>query len=323
MLTVLLVAVACNLVLGVFQIVGGPMSLAYTYNDKSPGLLVGVFTNRNHEAALLACVMPMTVVWLQSPYSPDLGTKIKRRMRLVGSVALVLLSTSALLLTGSRAGLAVALLGALLALGIARVSFGSILRSVPRPFLFVLGTVPVIAVVGLFALQGRALSVTRMFDANAVGNDLRFVMLPTVLHLVHLVFPVGTGFGVFEPAFRMIEPDAVLHTNYYNHAHSDYLEIAITGGLPAIVILMVAIAWMMKIGISAMRRQALRSPDGRLAALGFGIAVILAAASVTDYPVRTPIMTMILAVACCWMAAWRSDSSFPRRRTNPDGGRLA
>ncbi len=38
----------------------------------------------------------------------------------------------------------------------------------------------------------------------------------------------------------MHEPDALLRADYANHAHNDWLEVALTGGLPALLILAAA-----------------------------------------------------------------------------------
>src|SRR3546814_14825252 len=67
--------------------------------------------------------------------------------------------------------------------------------------------------------------------------------LPTVLSMIAAYFPAGAGFGGFDPIFRLHEPFRLLKPTYFNHAHNDFLEVVLDGGLPAALLLLVAIGW--------------------------------------------------------------------------------
>ena len=47
--------------------------------------------------------------------------------------------------------------------------------------------------------------------------------------------------GAFEKVFQANEPDALLGPVFLNHAHNDWLEAVITGGLPAAALLVIAV----------------------------------------------------------------------------------
>ena len=57
--------------------------------------------------------------------------------------------------------------------------------------------------------------------------------------------PFGGGFGSFEAAYKIVEPVNLLSLQYLNHAHNDYLELAIEAGLPGLAL---AGLWIVLIG---------------------------------------------------------------------------
>jgi O-antigen ligase len=112
---------------------------------------------------------------------------------------------------------------------------------------------------------------------------------------------VGSGFGSFDPVFRVYEPDGLLSPNYLNHAHNDLLELAMVGGLPAMVLLVWFLVWLGTRGIAALRRSDGRT-NTRMARLGLLMLVMMLLSSLVDYPLRTPLVAAICAVACGWLA---------------------
>jgi O-antigen ligase len=71
-------------------------------------------------------------------------------------------------------------------------------------------------------------------------------------------------------------------SSWVNHAHNDYLELALVAGLPAVVMI---IAYFVVAGTALARRLSFPLRGQRYAATA-GI-VILAGHSITDYPLRT------------------------------------
>ena len=122
-------------------------------------------------------------------------------------------------------------------------------------------------------------------------------------------FPAGSGFGTFDPAFRINEPDALLSSIYLNRAHNDLLEVILDGGLPGLLLLVAVLLWWLVKSVSNWRR----ADDERavLPKLGSGVLLLIVLGSVTDYPARTPMIMAILVAAAVWLngAAMRESSS--------------
>ena len=122
----------------------------------------------------------------------------------------------------------------------------------------------------------------------------------------------GSGFGSFDPLFRMYEPDAMLKPTNFNHAHNDWLELALTGGVPALAVLTLFVGW-----ASVQMARCWRAPGATamvLSARGGGIALlVLGAASISDYPLRTPLMAALMTLSCAWLAGSAARDPASRR----------
>jgi O-antigen ligase len=118
--------------------------------------------------------------------------------------------------------------------------------------------------------------------------------------------PVGSGFGSFDPVFRGFEPDSSLDVRFFNHAHNDLLELAISGGAIALLLLAVFVVWWIVRSWAAFRPYRNRARSALVARAGAIMIAILFLASLVDYPLRTPLMAAIFAVAAAWLA--RSDA---------------
>jgi O-antigen ligase len=123
------------------------------------------------------------------------------------------------------------------------------------------------------------------------------------LGLIQKYFPFGSGFGSFVEVFQLDEPLRYLKPTYVNHMHNDWLEILLTGGLPAVAILLFAIAGYLSTSVALFRRRDADRREVKMARLAAVLILILALASITDYPLRTPSMMAFLAVLCLWFTA--------------------
>jgi O-antigen ligase len=128
-----------------------------------------------------------------------------------------------------------------------------------------------------------------------------------MFEMIKAYWPLGTGMGSFEIVYRLHEPAELLSPQYMNHAHNDWLELILTGGLPAAALMGFAIvAW----GTKVLRNE--RAGDADLFAplrrAGAAILLILSLASISDYPLRTPFLLTLFAIAVVWMWAPASPS---------------
>ena len=136
-------------------------------------------------------------------------------------------------------------------------------------------------------------------------SELRVQTLPTVLAGVWKFFPVGSGFGTFVEAYQIGEPDALITDRYFNHAHDDLLELVMTGGVPAMLLLaaVAALGLLAFVALARTRRTGREHPAFARLVLGrAGLAVLLifALASITDYPLRVPSLMLYGTLASVW-----------------------
>lgn len=299
MIIVIIGGTAASALLGLLQISGGTHNAFYTFAITNQGSAVGLFANRNHQAVLLAMGMPLLAAW-----TIGLGGSSQRKSALRSiAAALVLLYMPLILVTGSRAGIVLGILGVIGAASIWRRNASG------QPSIGGAKLIP-LAVVGIaFAtlaatiILSRAQAIDRLLLLRAT-EDPRARAGPVVIEMITDFFPTGSGFGTFEPLFRYYEPEAMIDTKYLNHAHNDLLEIALTGGLPALVILALAIGWVGRRTFAVWRAQG-SSADTALARASSLAIAFVAASSVLDYPLRTPLMMAIVASACVWLGQTR------------------
>ena len=115
--------------------------------------------------------------------------------------------------------------------------------------------------------------------------------------------PAGAVQGGVAWLFMAVEPEALLKPTYFNHAHNDYLELLIEGGLAGAAILAAALAWWARAAWRAWRLPA--GGEALRARLGAIVVLLVLMASATDYPARTPLVMATLALAAGWLSAAR------------------
>lgn len=301
LLSWLLIAAALGTLLGIGQLVGGPGSAFYRYAITNAGAAVGFFANRNHQALFLVAVWPMLAVWATLP----LGSPNERRFRRWTALAAAIALLPMIVVTGSRAGLVLAAVGLIAGwwLGRDRERRTAVVQG---HYAWIHRTAPLLVGLVLIAaaiVLSRAEAVDRLFSTN-LPDEARLSYLPVLSDIAADFFPFGTGFGAFDPVFRLYEPDWALKPTYLNHAHNDLLELLITGGVPAVLLGATFLVWV-ALRLKAVWPWSAASVRRRFALLGGAIVLILALGSVVDYPLRTPLMAMLLALACMWLAGTR------------------
>jgi O-antigen ligase len=206
------------------------------------------------------------------------------------------------LVSGSRAGL-ILCTGGLIA---SALLFGGSIRalSVRTRWTIIGGSLGALLIVLLLATAfGRALVLDRL-DTTGISSDQRFRAFPVLIELIRTYFPFGSGMGTFDPVFRMLEPDADLDRGFFNNAHNDLIELIITGGLPALALLAGFAAWLVAQLVAAIRSRGAIDAATVRGWIGLVVIALLLAASLFDYPLRTPLLSMIFTLACCWASAF-------------------
>jgi O-antigen ligase len=302
----LLGAVALSCLWGLAQVAGGPQSGFYRYSVTNLDAAVGFFSNRNHNAVLLAAAFPMLAIWMRAPTRHTRVHPLARRWVAIASAVFLI---PMLLVTGSRGGLLLGFAGAAFAAWylwrtrdlVAAVApsgrFGRLVRFLP----FVAAGIVVVAAL----LLARAEAITRIFG-ESLADDPRAHFTPLVFRITKDFMPFGSGFGSFDPVFRAYEPAEALRPLYFNHAHNDLLELAMTGGIPALLIILLFFIWFARI-IALL----IRARRGRGADFGFLAAAIIVstlASSLVDYPLRTPLLAALFAICCAWLGGLEEPS---------------
>ena len=113
--------------------------------------------------------------------------------------------------------------------------------------------------------------------------------------------PLGSGLGSFEAVYRLYERPEAIDPTYVNHAHNDYLELALEAGIPAILWILAFLAWW---ALCAGSRWIGDANDPWAKAGTIASAAILAH-SFVDFPLRTSAIAAVFALAIGLMAQWR------------------
>lgn len=309
LLTIIVAIAFTSALLGFIQLLSGAGSTAYMYRITNAGMMVGLFANRNHHAFFQAFAMLMAASLLRDEL---MRKKQNKSVQIVLVLAFVLF-TAMTMLVGSRAGLALGFVAF-------AVSYAMLLpawRGRPQGRFAEPAAAKVSRASRLFAylplalMAGLLVTIVRLSDRTtslsrleyAVAEDLRVLAWPTVQAMVERFWAVGSGFGSFPDSYKMFEPDALLQPSYFNHAHNDWAELVITGGVPFVAMVLAGLIW---IGRRATARGFSNLIKGHRGDYRLALSVVillLAVASFVDYPLRVPSLQAIALIAvillCC------------------------
>ena len=289
-----------SVVLGAGQTVAGPDSLFYTYDHASHDLPVGLFANRNQQGVLLALLIPMLAACFHGT-----GRGIRAVTMLSLCVATIIPAIIILLMTGSRTGLAMTLVGFVLSLPVL-FSNPAIRNNASLKWGMIgLALLPLILIAAAILL-GNPLVVDRLQASGAMAHgEQRYQAWPIIVRMIADFFPLGSGYGTFQALFHHYEPDAFLLPAHFNHAHNDFLELALTGGMPAILVLIAFLLWFFRATYSSFRPLAAHVTNAWHMVLPCaGALLILLFGSLSEYPLRTPLLSALFALLCGLIAGW-------------------
>lgn len=301
----LLGIIAVSAVVGLIQLSGNGFNHPLINNINWE--VSGLFANRNHFALFIAMGVLIAPVW---------AVLDERRSRIRGLIAFALVALFLLILiaSGSRSGLVTGAVGLAVALILVRRPIIVALRHYPRWVAWLLLPAAVLLIVVLVSASieaDRAVSIRRALDLDATG-ELRQRTLPTVLAMTREYLPFGSGMGSFDPIFRMHEPFDLLKPTYFNHAHNDFIEVVLDGGVFGLALLIAAIGWWAWASL-----RAWRAPPGTgtlLARTGSVLLLLVMIASAFDYPARTPLIMAVIVLSAIWLG-WadekRGDAPLP------------
>ena len=276
---------------GLLQATGADIVL---YSRQESQDIAGLFVNRNHQAALLALIFPMAAVAI----SAGIGMGLPRKIEAFAGASMCLVVVPLVLVTGSRTGLLVA--GVSLVLLFA-FSLLPLKRVALRPWVrYSAAFASVGALVWATIWASRDVAFMRLEDQT---EDLRWPVWQSIVDMLPHYLPWGPGVGSYVEAYKVLEPDSLLRPTFSNHAHNEVLEIVFTAGIPGAALVVLALVFL----AAAVWRGLRASGDAALfKRLGIVAIILLAIASISDYPVRTPILSAVFVLAAIWASASQS-----------------
>jgi O-antigen ligase len=243
----------------------------------------GTFVNKNHYANLLAMLLPYALFRSFASASDINGSQRARPLRITLWVCTSLALFGAILLSLSRSGIFVSLIGGGLVIAWNLISTTRRGRSYRRA-IAVACFVVAIAVLFLLTSESffRAIS-----DPGASGSLLaRKQMTAATLQGAWALFPLGSGLGSFANAFPAFQPPTLL--GFIEHAHNDYAQLLFEAG----VIGLLAIICVSGAVIVCLRSSITREASG-IGVACFAGAIAFALHAALDFPVRIPGLVLV------------------------------
>lgn len=322
-----------SVLVGLAQLAQGSESGLRFYQGTNVTEAVGFFANRNHFAALLYCLIPITAAWA-------ICLAADRRWSALTATALCLLVLVSLILgigmARSRAGIVLAMAAILGSVLLAlrqpssrRPEQGSAQRPDVQQGRSARGQRYLYAgiIVGVaFVFQFASIGILQRVEAD-IADDARWQIADVTFAAARAVQPFGSGFGTFEWLYRMHEGVEHLTLRYTNHAHNDYLQLLLEGGWPAIALIVVFFAWLVVQSVRVWRSPAAALRGNTLDVLLPRAAVLgvwlLCLHSAVDYPLRTTTLSALFAVLCAMAVAPSGPPSRTRPRPHRDRAKRA
>ncbi|MEM6456483.1 MAG: O-antigen ligase family protein [Acidobacteriota bacterium] len=274
-----------------------------------PARLRGTFVNPDHAAYFLGLTLCVAFSWLV--WNLRRGRRYDRfddhLLRIAAPVLVCVVLSLGVVFTGSRGGL-VATLGALVGQSVLLVvaqrrhqadapssdAHAAVTTSDVAAWSRARRLAPLGAAALGLALIGVALAVIGPSDglrrwretaAYDLATDGRRAAYADGLALGARFPLVGVGLGVFGDAFPMVQRPSLGGT--WQHLHSDVLELWITGGVPAVLLMLIGGGALARRLLHA-RQRGRRSEDRAVAVAGLGVAAFAGAFALVDFGITTP-----------------------------------
>jgi len=256
----------------------------YLFEETNFGLATGFFANANHMALLLVITLPFLAALLAG--AGHAGRNVQRF-----SGMLVLVTGAALVVA-----VGIALNGSLAGFGLALpVALGSLAIAFPKRSLRWLVPVAAVLLAGAAGwIATMPISSTNLLRSSAETSvQSRQEILRTSLTAAKAFMPLGAGVGTFRRVYALYEDhDRLDPVTFVNHAHDDYVELAIEAGLPGIILLVVFLVWWARAAWNVWRTP---TPDPYAQAAAIASFAVLVH-SVVDFPLRTAAISACFAL---------------------------
>jgi O-antigen ligase len=282
--------------LAVLQVSSGGSDF-YLYRHSAFAAGAGFFANSNHMATLLLACVPFLLA-LAADFWDRRRDRPARTLVAALTAAGVAVLAVAIALNGS---FAILLLG--VPVGIASVMIPAWQRRPQlRKWLVPMGLVLTAATVVL-GIVGHS----RPAMLSQTSFESRTAIWSTSADALGGHMLAGAGLGSFPGLYRGAEDPGPVDTTYVNHAHNDYLELAIEAGVPGLILLGLFLIWWVRRVFQVWQRE---QSDYYARAASIASAAILLH-SLVDFPLRTAGIAALLAM-CAGLLARRSEPALAK-----------
>ena len=281
-----------NLIPGIAEVLGNDgQSLLYPSN-RMPGVMFGLFANRNSAGLFLDCCL---LLLMALPVSKRSAFGTFSRL-LIGTLLAL-----GVILTQSRSSIALLILPACLAAARAMASHTnkSSVNFASASRVFVAAGIAAVITISLIPILGET-RLSTIADRFEQGDGQRSSMWEDAHFAAKRYWPVGSGIGTFDDVFQVDESLEYISPRRAGRAHNDYIELAIESGVAGLALV---IGWAAWIALAAWR--AVSTPQRWPALAGAGILVAVALQSILDFPLRNQTMLCIAAFAILLIAPAR------------------
>jgi O-antigen ligase len=230
-------------VYGILAFFVWPDTILWFDKEHYRGSLTSTFVNRNSYATYagigVLCALACGLGAFQRLTPPTMADKGQKVAALVAAIlgpggawiATASIIGIALMLTGSRGGIASSLMGVLVFASLAAV------RGQERPIAMSVGLLLMVcAISGAFFSFGDTL-VNRLRSDGIASNDRLAVYALTWRAILDAPW-TGTGYGAFQDVLKMYRDNTLPPPYFWDRAHDTYLELLQGLGIPVSVIFM-------------------------------------------------------------------------------------
>lgn len=290
LLAVVVAAATLSAIVGVVQVASGSAGALRFYGSRGFTYASGLFANRNAAADFL--VAGLVAMLALAAARPELLRTLSARLAWSMLALFLLLSV---MLTHSRAGMILALVPVMLA------------PLMLRPWRFdrrrAFGWAAAMLGIGgaALALASGNPALRHSWQRFALAPDNRSDLRIDTLHAIARSWPAGTGIGSFVPVFAAAERLETVDSSPANRAHNDYLEFTLEAGAAAPLLLLAAVATVLRRAAPLLRAGI---DQERRAQLLFALNTlgIFALHALVDYPMRAMTLACVAAIAVGMLA---------------------
>jgi O-antigen ligase len=319
-----------NAFVGLLQLSQGPESPLYFYKYTNVGSSVGLFANRNHEAALLYSLTPLAAAWIGG-LVPAVSIRTRRGkvdttaiVKLLAAAVTVFALIVATLIARSRAGILLlmfALLGGLALQPLRKFREGKSRAG---------GVFAIVAILAMMlGLQYGLYKILMRLEEDPFA-DARVTIARVTAEAALKALPFGAGLGSFRPLYASLQkPADLLLDTFVNAAHNDFLQVTLEAGLPGVLLILGFLVWFLlrcrqiwRVE-GAWRGQFQKITTGEsgdtsvdlLLARAATISIaLLLVHSLVDYPLRTNALMGLFALCCALLVPPKGDEDIPETR---------